>query len=73
MKVDKNYPIPNKGVSGKMNFIADMKRGESIYTEDRYQRDSIRSGFKYRGLHCMTRREGKGWRIWRIDEEDKFI
>jgi hypothetical protein len=73
MKVDKNVPIPNKGVSGKLNFISDMKKGESIFVENKNQRDSIRAGFKYRNLHCMTRREKNGWRIWRIDAEDKLF
>lgn len=67
MKVDKDIPMPNKGVAGKFNFISDMKIGESIFVEDKYQRDSIRSAFKYRNIPCITRREAKGYRIWRSD------
>lgn len=67
MNIDKNVPLPNKGVSGKNNFIADLDVGDSIYTEDKYKRDSIRAAFKYRNIPYISRREGEGWRIWRSD------
>jgi len=65
MNIDKNVPLPNKGVAGKNNYISELEIGHSIYVEDKYQRDSIRAAFKYRSIPCVTRREGDGWRIWR--------
>ena len=67
MNIDKNVPLPNKGVSGKNNFIADLDVGDSIYIDDIYARDRIRAAFKYRNIPYISRREGEGWRIWRSD------
>lgn len=65
MKIEKNVPLPNKGVAGKNNFIQEMEIGDSVFCENKYKKDTIRYAFHYRGIKYISRREGTGWRIWR--------
>ena len=66
VKIEKNVPMPKFTIYGKRSILQNMKVGDSIFVEDEQEKDSVRHAMRYRGLKPMCRKQGDGWRIWRI-------
>ena len=58
--------MPKFTIYGKRSILQNMKVGDSIFVEDEQEKDSVRHAMRYRGLKPMCRKQGDGWRIWRI-------
>jgi len=69
VKIEKNIPIPKFTIYGNRSILQNMKVGDSIFVEDEQEKDSIRHAMRYRGLKPMCRKQGDGWRIWRISDD----
>tara|TARA_R110000796_G_scaffold76335_2_gene170877 strand:- start:376 stop:582 length:207 start_codon:yes stop_codon:yes gene_type:complete len=64
--IDKNIPIPNEGLLGKNGLISRLEVGDSIFVSDFDRKESIRHSMKYRKMKSFSRKEGDGYRVWRI-------
>lgn len=68
MKIEKNIPIPEPRI--KHEASKDLMRkaniGDSIFLENVKHKNSLTQLFKKAGISITTRKEGKGYRIWKI-------
>jgi hypothetical protein len=65
-RIDKNVPLPVTGRGGEMNaLIARMEVGDSVYVDTWKTLNVWRNRISGRGFKAISRKEGKGWRIWK--------
>jgi hypothetical protein len=66
IKIDKNIPIPTfvvRGESGEL--VHKMQPGDSIFVTERKDMMKLRSAMAVHGFKPVSRKEAKGWRIWK--------
>jgi hypothetical protein len=65
IKIDKNIPIPPfvRGETGEA--VHKMQPGDSIFVTERKDMIKLRSAMQVHGFKPVSRKEGKGWRIWK--------
>ena len=68
MKIENNVPLPTDGARGRKpseesELALKMRPGDSLLCYDkRIIRVMAKKGIKY-----VSRKEGEGWRVWRLD------
>lgn len=63
-KIDKGVPIPK--LRTWRNFLQTMEPGDSVLVETFVEADNLRSAAKWLDMTACMRRDGKGYRVWRV-------
>lgn len=68
MKVEKGIPIPKRrhGVRGKYP-LEELEPGDSFWVKDEQDTNLCRVYARRHGIRMTRRREGDGFRIWRLE------
>jgi hypothetical protein len=70
IKIDKTVPIPTRvGRSGFGETAMKMEPNDSVFVTSLREMTGMRNALIYHGFKCVTRKEGKGWRIWKAKRE----
>jgi hypothetical protein len=65
-RIDRNVPIPLVGKGGEMNeIISKMQVGDSVFIDKFKELNVWRNRISGRGFKAISRKEGKGWRVWK--------
>lgn len=68
MKIEKNIPIPESIQSGQRKYPFDeMEVGDSLYSDNKAMRQAAYAYGRRKGIKLITRKEGTGYRAWRIE------
>jgi hypothetical protein len=68
IKIDKNIPIPIRSKHTALSELVEkMQPNDSIFVTDRREMQTARNLLLYRGFKPLSRKEGKGWRIWKLE------
>ena len=63
--IQKNVPIPPPRQTGITALLKQLKVGESVIV-DTPNRGSLHGNAKNIGIKIVTRKEGSGFRVWRV-------
>jgi hypothetical protein len=68
VKIEEGVPMSKaRKPSGKWGFLVNMKAGQSFFVGTDRDRSRCRSISRYYRIKIAIRRDGEGWRIWRIE------
>ena len=70
LRIEKDIPIPVSGQSSElMMLVKKMEVGDSIFVTTKKEVNSVRSLIERNAFRPVSRREGKGWRVWKTKRE----
>ena len=72
MEIETDIPIPPRLRGGRqpgeaMRTARAMQVGHSTFCETPEEKEGLRKAMKRIGFGVTTRKEGNGWRVWRIE------
>ena len=73
-KIEKDIPIPERtaGRSGIWkNLVKQMSCGDSVLVATRKNANSLRAAIASQGHKPVMRKEGDGFRVWKMEDKNK--
>jgi len=72
MKIENNVPLPTDGARGRKaskesELALKMRPGDSLLCFDKMIYKRIIRVMAKKGIKYVSRKEGDGWRVWRLD------
>jgi hypothetical protein len=64
--IEKDIPLPKRTGGRVTNMIKSMNEGDSVVVPTRQAYMAFAQALKRIGYGVVSRREGDGWRIWKI-------
>ena len=69
IKIEKNVPVPTAGKGMYGRIIRQMELNDSVFVTSQTEMTSMRNALTYHGFKALSRKEGKGWRIWKLNRD----
>jgi hypothetical protein len=70
-KIDKDVPVPKHRDGAWINLASKMEVNDSVFVKTEKEKNSLSSAINRSGGSCISSKEEKGFRVWKIEKKTK--